>query len=65
MKTPLDRRTINKLLDIILCVYIQRSHQLRKHALSVHLSNHAKGRRPKKRIPWSYVDSMLNDRQFR
>ena len=65
MKSPICRPSMNKLLGVLLIVYLQRSQQLQQKELSFVLSNNAKQRRPKKRVPWSSVDSMLNNRQFR
>ena len=66
MKNTLDRSTTIKLLALLLCAYIHQSQQLiKEHKQSVAILNHAKAWRKKKRIPWSYVDNMLNDRQFR
>ena len=66
MKNTLDKSITIKLLALLLCAYIHQSQQLiKEREQSVAISNHAKARRKKKRIPWSYVDNMLNDRQFR
>ena len=54
-----------KLVALLLCVYLHKLQRHTEHELSVAISNHAKARRKKKRIPWSYIDNMLNDRQFR
>ena len=65
MKATFNRSSLNKLLGILLCVYLHRSHAIKRHILSVSYSNYAKNRRQKKRLPWSSVNNMLNDTQFR
>ena len=65
----LDRNTTLHMLALLLCLCAFKSKKLREHeasmSASANASAHAKKRRPIKRVPWSHVDSMLNERQFR
>ena len=68
MKT-FDRNTTVRLLVLLLSLCAYRTNERLEYKasalVSAKASADAKKRRKKKRIPWSHVDQMLNERQFR
>ena len=61
----IDSSLILKILSLLLLLRLNQQQQHGIYKTSIRMSKRALSRRKKKRIPWEYVDSMLNARQFR
>ena len=61
----IDRRLSLQFLSLLLLLHLNKVQKHEQYKNHTRMSNRALSRRKKKRIPWQYVDSMLNERQFR
>ena len=66
MKTGISRTNINNIVLILISLYLCSYYSiLKENEKRSAISSRATSRRGKVRKPWSYVDDILSDRQFR